>query len=208
MAQEINSNGLAGTQTISNIAQRALAHGLELRRDDVRFVLEVVSEADPWFEQGASANLFAGRFRNFVVQRCRSQGLNLSADELDLVDAWFAGNGGSVPQPAAHGQGLQGAGAMPQLQASPMPQQMAPQQMPVPPQRQLQAADGRPERWWPQDDGRQQGMAPQPMPTHGSPSPGPEPRYDPGAARPATGQGIDNGAGEDFPRIVRTRLRN
>ena len=62
-----------------------------MRRDDVRFVLEVVSEADPWFEQGASANLFAGRFRNFVVARCRGQGLNLSADELDLIDAWFAG---------------------------------------------------------------------------------------------------------------------
>jgi hypothetical protein len=68
-----------------------------VRRDDVRFVLEVVSEADPWFEQGASANLFAGRFRNFVVARCRGQGLNLSADELDLIDAWFAG--GTLPQP-------------------------------------------------------------------------------------------------------------
>jgi hypothetical protein len=54
-----------------------------------------VSESDPWFEQGASANLFAGRFRNFVVARCRGQGLNLSADELDMVDAWFAG--GNVP---------------------------------------------------------------------------------------------------------------
>ena len=60
-------------------------------RAQCRFILEVVSEPDPWFEQGASANLFAGRFRNFVVARCRSQGLNLSADELDLIDAWFAG---------------------------------------------------------------------------------------------------------------------
>ena len=91
MAQEINENNLSGAQTISNIQQRASATGLEVKRDDVRFVLDVVSEADPWFEQGASPNLFAGRFRNFAVARCRGQGLNLTADELDLIDAWFAG---------------------------------------------------------------------------------------------------------------------
>jgi hypothetical protein len=97
MAKEISDNDLIGAQTLANITQRAQERGLGVRRDDVRFVLEVVSEADPWFEQGASANLFAGRFRNFVVARCRGQGLNLSADELDLIDAWFAG--GTLPQP-------------------------------------------------------------------------------------------------------------
>src|SRR6478736_4196213 len=97
MAKEISDNDLIGAQTLANITQRAQERGLDVRRDDVRFVLEVVSEADPWFEQGASANLFAGRFRNFVVARCRGQGLNLSADELDLIDAWFAG--GTLPQP-------------------------------------------------------------------------------------------------------------
>ncbi len=95
MAKEITDNDLIGAQTLTNITQRAQERGLDVRRDDVRFVLEVVSEADPWFEQGASANLFAGRFRNFVVARCRGQGLNLSADELDLIDAWFAG--GTLP---------------------------------------------------------------------------------------------------------------
>jgi hypothetical protein len=103
MAQEIGENNLSGVQTILNIVQRGRERGLDLRRDDVRFVLEVVSETDPWFEQGASANLFAGRFRNFVVARCRSQGLNLSADELDLIDAWFAGN---TPLPHVSGQPL------------------------------------------------------------------------------------------------------
>ena len=102
MAKEISENDLIGAQTLANITQRAQEKGLEVRRDDVRFVLEVVSEADPWFEQGASANLFAGRFRNFVVARCRGQGLNLSADELDLIDAWFAG--GSPPQAPAQTQ--------------------------------------------------------------------------------------------------------
>jgi hypothetical protein len=91
MAQEINENNLSGAQTITNILERAAQRGLDVRRDDVRFVLDVVSEADPWFEQGASANLFAGRFRNFAVARCRGQGLNLTAEELDLIDAWFAG---------------------------------------------------------------------------------------------------------------------
>jgi hypothetical protein len=93
MAIEINENNLLGAQTIQNVLRRAQEHGLKLRKDDVRFVMDVVSEADPWFEQGATANLFAGRFRNFVVARCRGQGLKLSADELDLIDAWFVGSG-------------------------------------------------------------------------------------------------------------------
>ncbi|WP_334149710.1 NYN domain-containing protein [Hyphomicrobium sp.] len=91
MAEEITTNNLSGQQTLTNIVERARDMGLEVRRDDVRFVLEVVGEPDPWFEQGASANLFASRFRNFVVARCRQQGLNLSADEIDLIDAWFGG---------------------------------------------------------------------------------------------------------------------
>ena len=101
MALEINENNLLGAQTIQNVLRRAQEHGLELRKDDVRFVMDVVSEADPWFEQGASANLFAGRFRNFVVARCRGQGLKLSADELDLIEAWFVGNGAPAPARAA-----------------------------------------------------------------------------------------------------------
>ena len=100
MADEINANSLSGSQTLINIGGRALDMGLEVRREDIRFVLEVVSEPDPWFEQGASANLFASRFRNFVIARCRAQGLNLTSSELDLVDAWFGGAPASrAPQP-------------------------------------------------------------------------------------------------------------
>lgn len=93
MAREIETNGLAGARTLVNICDRARELGIELRKDDARFILEVVSEADPWFEQGASANLFASRFRNFVVARCKRQGLKLSATELDLIEAWFTGSG-------------------------------------------------------------------------------------------------------------------
>ena len=69
----------------------------------MRFVLDVVSEADPSFDQGASPTLFASRFRNFVVARCRGQGLNLSADELDLIEAWFAAPTAQRPGAAAQG---------------------------------------------------------------------------------------------------------
>ncbi|MDX2289285.1 MAG: NYN domain-containing protein [Hyphomicrobiaceae bacterium] len=91
MAGEINANGLSGARTLINICDRARDLGIETRKDDVRFILEVVSEADPWFEQGASGTLFATRFRNFVIARCKSQGLQLSADEIDLIDTWFTG---------------------------------------------------------------------------------------------------------------------
>ena len=177
IAHEINENGLIGAQTILNIAQRALDRGIELRRDDVRFVLEVVSEADPWFEQGASANLFAGRFRNFVVARCRSQGLNLSADELDLIEAWFAGSN-SPAQPQAQ---------QPQQQMRPAPapvyaEVQAPQQSARPAAPELRTPA------WSLDEGRQY-VAEQRQAARAPQAPVLEP------------------APEDFPRIVRTRLR-
>jgi len=162
MAKEINDNDLIGAQTLTNITQRAQERGLDVRRDDIRFVLEVVSEADPWFEHGASANLFAGRFRNFVVARCRGQGLNLSADELDLIDAWFAG------------------GTMPQSMTAPKPPAKA-----APAHAEPQHADARGAgRWWSLDDGRAHTMD-----------------------QPSASQGADQAHGEEFPRIVRTRLR-
>ena len=166
---------LSGQQTLINIVERAREMGLEVRRDDVRFVLEVVSEADPWFEQGASANLFAGRFRNFVVARCRGQGLTLSADELDLIDAWFAG--GTLPQSMGSPRATaQKTATAPVYQA---PAVQAPQAAPP-------AAEERaPQRWWSLDDGR----------SHT-------------AEQRAGGQNPSAHAqGDEFPRIVRTRLR-
>jgi hypothetical protein len=160
MAQEIAANGLSGQQTLNNIVKRAESVGIEIRRDDVRFALDVVSEPDPWFDQGASPNLFASRFRNFVVARCRSQGLNLSADELDLIEAWFAA---PIAQrnSAAAAQGGYAPARQPQQGMGGEPGQ---------------AAGG--DRWWSFDDGRQ---------------PGPEQQ--------------STGTGDEFPRIIRTRLR-
>jgi hypothetical protein len=153
MAAEITENGLQGSQTLANIQARTMAAGLQIQRDDVRFVLDVVSEPDPWFEQGASANLFAGRFRNFVVARCRGQGLNLSVEELDLIEAWFTGGPEMMARPAE-----------PRREAAPAPA----------PQRAAPSTEG----WWQQDAGR------------GEPD-------------------ANNGPGTDdeFPRIVRSRLR-
>jgi len=119
MAEEINGNGLTGAATLVNIAQRAQDLGVEIHRDDARFVLEVVSEADPWFEQGVSPALFASRFRNFVVARCRSQGMTLTANELDLIEAWFSATaaprtqsapGRAAPRDAAPAAGMPSAG--------------------------------------------------------------------------------------------------
>ena len=169
MAQEIAANGLAGQQTLTNIVKRAESLGIDIRRDDVRFVLDVVSEADPWFDQGASPSLFASRFRNFVVARCRGQGLGLSADELDLIEAWFAA---PLAQRAAASAAAQ-AGYMPSRQPQSMSAMVAPQDAAI------QAADGnssdagRQDRWWNYDDSRQSGAD----------------------------------QGDDYPRIIRTRLR-
>ena len=170
MAQEITANGLTGSQTLVNIGKRAHDMGVEVRRDDARFILDVVSEADPWFDQGVSASLFASRFRNFVVARCRSQGLNLSADELDLIEAWFAGP--AVAQRAAAPQ-MPAYGSAPAPAYAPTPPQGAPSHQAQPaPSNELRA-----DRWWSLED-RQQGAADQGNPPN-----------------------------DEFPRIIRTRLR-
>ena len=177
MAQEIAANGPAGSQTLVNIVGRAQELGIDIRRDDVRFVLDVVGEGDPWFSQGVSASLFASRFRNFVVARCRGQGLNLSADELDLIEAWFAAP--VAPQrtaaPAAgapsYAPAASAGGGMPQhSQAAPQ----HPGQQPAAANPEMRA-----ERWWSLDDQR-------------------------GQQQPA---GESYGNNEEFPRIIRTRLR-
>jgi hypothetical protein len=147
MAQEINANGLTGAQTLTNISQRAADLGVTVKRDDVRFVLEVVSETDPWFEQGASPNLFASRFRNFVIARCRSQGLQLSAEELDLIDAWFGGSPMAQRPPLATQQGRPA-----ETTFNPAP---APARSSSPPFGQESQ-----DRWWGAEEGRQYSTSP------------------------------------------------
>jgi len=164
MSQEIGANGLQGAQTLVNITQRAREFGLDMKRDDLRFIYDVVSESDPWFEHGTSAGLFAGRFRNFVVARCRSQGLSLSADELDLIEAWFSAS----PAPAARQQ----------APARTAPGQLSPPAAPPPAS----------ERWWSLEEGRQNIAAER------------------DAEQQRSGYGPAQSE-EEFPRIVRSRLR-
>mgnify|MGYP001184829026 CR=1 FL=1 len=150
LAQEINTNGLTGAQTLTNIADRAANLGVAVKRDDIRFVLEVVSETDPWFEQGASANLFSSRFRNFVIARCRSQGLpgieligpGLPAEELDLIDAWFGGSPVAQRAPIAASQSRPAETQAPAYGRQPQATLQPPQQA---------------DRWWSADEGRQYG---------------------------------------------------
>lgn len=207
LAQEISENQLQGVKTLENVVGRAKELGIDIDRDDVRFVLDVVSEADPWFENGASAKLFAGRFRNFVVARCRSQGLNLSADELDLIDAWFAGgaarSSGEATREAPAPQAPAKA-ANPPMTAAPAPQQ--------------RATAPATQNWW-EEPQQRQAPAPTNAPTstnmgapiYGQPGPRPE------AQMPASSPAMDGRSEtstlqaddyDDFPRIVRDRLRN
>ncbi|MEQ1695907.1 MAG: NYN domain-containing protein [Hyphomicrobiaceae bacterium] len=165
IAQEIGTRGLTGAPTLDNIVGAAKSLGVDIRRDDVRFILEVVSETDPWFEQGASANLFASRFRNFVVARCRTHGLTLSAEELDLIEHWFAGSQ-TPPQQAALPQA---AAPAPEPQRAPAPQAAASQ-----PQTQVTTSN---DRWWSMDP------------------------------NPASGPLGEMAPGEEFPRIIRSRMR-
>lgn len=202
MAREIAEHGVQGSKTLANIVARAHSAGLEARHDDVRFVLDVVNEADPWFEKGASANLFAGRFRNFVVARCHSQSVSLSAEELELIETWFAGGatqaasestGDATSRSASAlgagqpvGPGANGAGA-----AARRPSAAGPPSAPA-----ANEAGGAPQqprgnRWW--------GAA-------GTQIPLGQPMAAVAEAAAAAAVAAE-GNPDEFPRIVRTRVR-
>lgn len=91
LADEISTNRMQGIQTITNARTMALEVGIDAQPDDLKFIVDVVGKGDPWFEDEISAKVFAARFRNFVVTRCQATGMQLSSDEIDLIDAWFGG---------------------------------------------------------------------------------------------------------------------
>lgn len=92
IAEELNTVGLKGRQTAFNISSRAKIDSVELSPEDAQFVLDIISEADPWFEKGISPPVFADRFLNAIIARCRGNGLHLNQAEYELVAAWFTGN--------------------------------------------------------------------------------------------------------------------
>ena len=164
LANELGTNQMQGHQTIDNVRALAKELGIDARKEDIRFIIDVVGEQDPWFEQGASALVFASRFRNFVIGQCQDAGMELSADEIDLIDAWFAG--GSVAD-----QSVAQAGTEPTPAHA------------TPPEPKPEADLGeRTARWWQETTG---------------------PRVDDDlAAIPG-----DNDRPDEFPRIVRNRLK-
>ena len=147
--------------------------GIDARKEDVRFIIDVVGKNDPWFEQGASALVFASRFRNFVIAQCQESGMNLSTDEIDLIDAWFAGGQGAdnttdqvvAPEPAAPR-----ASAI--AEPSPSPDASIEAELPL---------GERTARWW-------------------------QETANPREEEPASYVG-DNDRTDEFPRIVRNRLK-
>lgn len=191
MAEELTVNGVNGAQTISNIAQRTLQHGAEIHRDDIQFVMEVVSEPDPWFEQGSSPILLANRFRNYVMAQCRRHGMALSGTEIDLIEMWFSGSAAiasprSKSQPPSDANAWRAAQADPRLPDSRLPESRRPEprqadpRLPMPSAAAASAQSPRGDRWWHHDEqGQPAGLDPE-------------------------GQGESE---EDFPRIVRSRLR-
>ncbi len=220
-AQEISDNQLQGVTTLENVAARAAEIGISVAAEDARYVLDAISDGDPWFEQGATAALFAGRFRNYVVGRCHKHGLNLSVAELDLIDAWFAASP-KVESPqsdllvgeveparsrAQQGSAMQPAtpSAMPVGQAVQPP--AAPQPAASPAARQSpamavqQGQPGGPD-WW--RSGGDQPVAAGQQPAAAVPGQPPAPATAAGVSADPVLQGAD---ADDFPRIVRNRLR-
>lgn len=89
ISNEIVENGINGTQTVVNIGARAHNAGINIKANDIVFVLNKIGEADPYFNQGTSPALFAKRFQNYVIACCRNAGLQLTVEELGFIETWF-----------------------------------------------------------------------------------------------------------------------
>jgi hypothetical protein len=168
---------MQGFQTIENVRKMALEIGIEAKPEDLKFILEVVGKSDPWFEGEASGPIFAARFRNYVISRCQTAGMQLSSDEIDLIDAWF---GGEATAAANEPSASQTAPA--EREAEPI---QAPETSHAPSQPSVggvQAPFGdRTAAWWEETRAA--------------------------TAEDLATAGANDGGGEDFPRIVRNRFR-
>ncbi len=121
LANEIATNRMQGVQTIENVRAMCLEVGIDAKPEDVRFIIDVVGKPDPWFETEVSGLIFAARFRNYVISRCQGAGMQLSSDEIDLIDAWF---GGEVAAPSSEAAAVE-APVAPQPQQPQTQPQMA-----------------------------------------------------------------------------------
>lgn len=192
LANEINTNQMQGHQTIDNVRALALELGIEAKKEDIRFIIDIVGKDDPWFEQGASPLVLASRFRNFVIGRCQEAGMQLSADEIDLIDAWFAGGQASTSKASSDnvspdkskGTAVSGSGPLARPQAAPQASSPAARGDSDPGLEELTA------RWW------QETTTPRPRRA------GSEAALDDLALTGEPPAGAD-----EFPRIVRNRLK-
>jgi len=196
--QEIHENKFQAFQTLQNVARRAADIGITISEQDARYVLDAITQGDVWLEKGVSATLFAERFRNYVVKQCKDHGLILSDAELDLIDAWFA----ATPKPD-HELSESTNSAQSQKTAAPQTKSVSgghlqpSHHQPVPSPQQQQSQPGQPggPDWW--RNGNDQAQSETQLQLQQPP-----------AQRSL--QTVTDGTtsqGDDFPRIVRNRLR-
>ncbi len=177
LANEITANRMQGIQTIQNVRAMALEVGIESKPEDLRFIIDVVSTGDPWFETEVSGPIFAARFRNFVIQRCQAAGMELSSDEIDLIDAWFGGEAANAADEARDTQNAPESNA---AEATPAPEPADPASHPAIGGTQAPFGD-RTAAWWEETRAA--------------------------TAEDLATAGANDSGGDDFPRIVRNRFR-
>lgn len=102
IAAEVRENGFTPDRSAGAVVTRAAAAGLKLAPKDVSFVIEAVDEIDPWLEHTRSPSAVARAYRDYVLARCSTVGVQLTDDEYQLIQVWFgasqwttAGTGGA-----------------------------------------------------------------------------------------------------------------
>jgi hypothetical protein len=107
IAAEVLERGFAPVKTVQAVVDRAASVGFRFNPADVTFVLEAIDEMDPWLENSRSPATVARAYRDFVLARCRSSGVGLSDEEMQLVQVWFGASQWGAVGPAGNTQAAQ-----------------------------------------------------------------------------------------------------
>jgi hypothetical protein len=105
IATEVHERGFVPGKTAEAVVARARQKNLGIAMSDVSFVLNAVDEIDPWLEHTRSPATVSQAYRNFVLERCKHAGVELTEDEFQLVQVWF----GASPLSPVRPNGLGGA---------------------------------------------------------------------------------------------------
>jgi hypothetical protein len=99
-ADEVNANGYSLSQTSKSVRDRCAESGESVPRQAIIFVLKGLSYRGYDFEanEAHAPSILAAMFRDNVIDLCENAGVEMTEQQLELLDLWLLG---ALDEPAA-----------------------------------------------------------------------------------------------------------